>query len=122
MHGERGDLIIDGLVKLLVTLAVIGLVVFELCALAVGLFQLDALADDAAAAALAAADTGQDAAAAAAAASIASHAGATLTGIEVTAGEVRITVARPAPVLVIDRVGLLDGLVEQAVTKTRTAR
>lgn len=121
MGAERGDVITSGLFKLVAFLLLFALVVYEVGALVVNQFQLDTIGGDAARAALLVARQGGSVQAVsdAAAATLDDDPGATLEAVAVEGGAVSVTVTRPAPVLILDRVGALDDVVRQSVTKTR---
>ena len=118
---ERGDIILDGLLRTIIGLLVFALIVFEIGAVVVNIVQVDGAAQQAARAAATEIDAGQsehrvELAAEEAAATIE---GGVVHDIDVGRDEVRVTVGRAAPVLVVDRIPpLRDRLV---ATTTATA-
>jgi hypothetical protein len=123
MSGERGDIIVAGLVKTVAALLMLGLVFFEIGAIIVNEFQLDGIGQDTArTAALVLRDQKSPISAQHAAERVvATHEDATLDGFSSDTRSVTVTVSRPARVLLIDRVGFLHSIVNRSVTKSVTA-
>jgi hypothetical protein len=120
VHDDSGQI---GLVKLLVGLAVVGLVLFELGAVAVNHVQLDGLAERAARSAAASHATRPTreltTARQGAEAAIADEPHAHLVDVTLQQdGRVAVTLSRPARVLVIDRIGFLEDFATAAITRS----
>lgn len=117
-HGEAGDVILGGLFKLVLALLAIGLVLFEVGAIAVNYVQLDSLAGDAARAG-ASTPPQQRTYATVERAVLAEleGSGARLEALEIEGETVAVTVSRPARVLLVDRIGVLDDVVRARHTK-----
>ena len=123
--GERGDIILDGLLRTIAGLLLIALVAFEVGAVVVNEVQLDGAAQRAA---REGARVLEGPASVGAVEAAADHAAAALKGAEVTSVDidddrVTVTVARPAPVLVVDRVpALRERLLGTASARARKPR
>ena len=117
-HEERGDVITDGLAKLVLTLLIIGLIFYELISIGVNAVQVEEAAGEAARrGALAWRDQhSQLAVEEAVVDSLSTERGMVLEGVSIEGEQVWVTLTRPAPVLLIDHVGFLRGVV------THTAR
>ena len=115
---ERGDIIADGLAKLVLTLLIIGLILYELISIGVNAVQVEEAAGEAARRGAIAWRDGasQLAVEEAVTDSLSTERGMVLEGVSVEGDQVWVTLTRPAPVLLIDHVGFLRGLV------THTAR
>lgn len=104
MH-ERGDIILDGLLRIVAGLVLTALLVFEVGAVVVNRVQLDGAAQEAARAGARAWDAGGSQARAEAAVHEAASKlpGAVVREWSVEPEAVKVTVSRQAPVLLIDR-------------------
>lgn len=122
---DRGDVLLNGLLNLVLGLLVVGLIVFEIGAVAVNAVQLDGIVQDAARAA--ATQMSQTTAASAleqaALSGMAGQRNVRLDALTATRETVTVTVSRPAPVLLVDRIPpLRDHLVASATSTARVAR
>lgn len=106
---ERGDVVLSGLLRTVLALLVVGLVLFEIGAVLVNRVQLDEAARVAAqAGAQGLAERGsQRVAEAAVQARLGEERDVALDAVVVDAPRVTVTVSRPAPVLLLDRMGPL---------------
>lgn len=120
---ERGDVVLSGLLRLTVGLLALGVVLFDGGALLVNRVQLDEAARVAALSGARAWASHHSSAAVEAAVGqrLATHPGMALEGVAVTGGRVAVTVARPAAVLLLDRVGPLSRVVQGRATSTSAA-
>lgn len=122
--GERGDVILSGLFRLVAGLLALGIVLFDSGAVVVNRLQLDEAARNAARAG--AATWAEEGSARAAEAAVRAH---VLDRVQVDVGEVGfsaghvvVTVSRPAPVLLLDRLGPIASWAEASATSSWPAR
>ena len=118
MQDERGDIISSWLVQLLLVMAVVGLVGYELLTVAVTALTLDGTADQVADAAAEAYEDSRDEDDALAVAT--QETGETETEVvELTVDDdwVRVTIVRPTSTLFVHRIPGLNGLADVAVTR-----
>ena len=119
---QRGDIVIGWLLKLVISLAIVGLVAFEGGAIVVAKVQADGTANDVATEAAIVYARGADAVAAEDAADAeAKHAGVRLVGFSVEADgrAISITVLRKAKTLILQRIGSTRSWTEARVTRRR---
>jgi hypothetical protein len=122
---ERGDIIVDGLLRMVAGLLLVGLLCFEVGAVAINQVQLDGKAQDAARVGAEVWDRHRDD-------ELTRHAveqeagllpDARVEAVTIEDPVVAVTVSRPAPVLVADRVWFLqDRIVGEATSQTRSRR
>lgn len=121
--GERGDVILGGLLKVVAALLLVGLVVYEAGAIAVNHFQIDDLAGQAV---RAGAGTPQQqrthATVERAVLAVLEGSDARLEELEVDGGQVVVTVSRAARVLILDRIPPAEGIVRAEQRKTAAFR
>ena len=123
--GERGDIILDGLLRTIAGLLLIALVAFEVGAVVVNEVQLDGAAQRAAREGARALDGPASVEAVEAAADRAAAAtnGAVVRDVVIDDDRVAVTVSREAPVLVADRIPpLRDRLLGTATARARKPR
>ncbi|HWB71739.1 MAG TPA: hypothetical protein VG452_05935 [Egibacteraceae bacterium] len=120
MASQRGDVILNWLLKLVVGLTVAGVVLIDAGAIGINALQLQDAADQAVHAAVTSwrADRSSDDARRAVLDSIAEQPAVALLELAVGDGRVTVTVSRPARVLVAHRIGPLTRYVERTVSKT----
>ena len=117
VRGDRGDIITGWLAQLLVVMAVVGLVGYELLAVAIPALTLDGDAKDVAeAAANAYESTSSEARALEAAEAEAEGHNADVVGLVVVEDAVEVTVSRATATLFIHRIPGLEGTADVAVT------
>lgn len=114
---ERGDVIIGGLLRLVAGLGVLIVVLFDVGALAVNRVQLDAAAGSAARAGVAERADGRAAVEQAVAQRLSRVKDVVVDELVIDHSGVTVTITRPAPVLVVDRLGRLGALATPSVTK-----
>lgn len=118
MRGERGDIISGWLVQLLVFMAVVGLLGYEVLSLAITSLTLDGDAEQVADVASDAYGRDEnDRASRDAATAEAETRGAELVDLVVDGDWVEVTVVKDAPTLVVHRIPGLDGLGDVAATR-----
>lgn len=118
MQDERGDIIGSWLVQLLLVMAVVGLVGYELLTVAVTALTLDGTADEVAdAAAEAYEDTEDEDDALAAAEQEADETRTEVVELTVEDDWLHVTIVRPTSTLFVHRVPGLDGLADVAITR-----
>lgn len=122
MHSDRGDILTSGLLKLLLFLAVLALIVFEAGAVMVNQVQADEAAGGAARAALAASASSRAQPHLEEAARAALPERTTLDALTADAEGVEVTVTRQANVVVLDRIGPLEGLASATVSRRADRR
>lgn len=123
LDDDRGDMLLSGLLKLLAFFAIVGLLIFEVGAIAVNRVQLDDAAGQAARAAAATAGarrTRPDQLQEAAQSTLPED--VRLEAVSLEGQTVEVTVSRQAPVLVLDRLGPLADWAEATVVKEATLR
>lgn len=120
MHGDRGDIILHGLMRTVAGLLVVGVIVFEVAAVTVNRVQLDDAARTAVSAA--AQSWGQSkstpAASQAALDSLSTQRGIALETFDVGDDILTVTLTRDASVLVLDQIGPLAPYAHASATKT----
>ena len=118
MQDERGDIIGSWLVQLLLVMAVVGLVGYELLTVAVTALTLDGTADEVAdAAAEAYEDSEDEEAALAAAEQEADETTTEVVALTVEDDWLHLTIVRPTSTLFVHRIPGLDGLADVAITR-----
>lgn len=118
VHDERGDIITGWLGQLLVVMAVVGLLGYELLSVAITTLTLDGDAEqvvDAAADAYDRAQSRDDALEAAEAE--AEQRGAEVVDVVVEEDQLVVTVSRPTPTLIVHRIPGLEGTADVAATR-----
>ena len=118
VHDERGDIITGWLGQLLIVMAVVGLLGYELLSIAITTLTLDGDAEqvvDAAADAYGHAESRDDALEAARAE--AEQRGAEVVDLVVEQDQLVVTVARETPTLVVHRIPGLEGTADVAATR-----
>ncbi len=122
MHSESGGIITGWLIKLAVSLAIVGLVAFEAGAIVVARVGVESTAGDAAgAAADEFARSGDEKAAEAAARALAEKEGATLESFAVEEGgkAIVVTVVKEASTVLVDRIGFIEAWAVARSTRRR---
>lgn len=118
LHDERGDIISSWLVQLLLVMAVIGLLGYELLSIAITTLTLDGDAEQVADAAADAYERGQDPDDAREAADAeATRRDATVTDLVVDEDQVVVTVSKATPTVVVHRIPGLEGTADVAATR-----
>lgn len=117
---DRGDVILGGMVRTVLALLLVGLVVFEIGAVAVNAVQLAEVADDASrAAALTMASSGRVSAAESAAhAVVAEQVGVVVDAVEIDRREATVGVSRTPLFLVVGHVAPLRDRLTRHVVQT----
>lgn len=106
LGSDRGDVLLNGLFHIVLSLALMGIVLFEIGAVAVNFVQVDEIGRDAARAAAAALRGGASSGEVqqAAEAGVEMQPGVRVGPVAIDHGTVTVTVSRSAPVLLADRI------------------